>query len=113
MDGSFDAGLKAGTEVEITASCGGLGTDGFQYTFCPEAAVDLTNSDRTCAWFLVQGNKTVSHHGPVCRPWRMGIAKPICPSRHFRSESIGFSTKSKKPICEIYGISASGTCGSR
>ena len=56
MDGTFNAGLKAGTEVVVATCRCCLGAYCLQKAFGPQAAVHLANTNRAGAWLLVESD---------------------------------------------------------
>jgi hypothetical protein len=111
MDGAFDAGLEAGTKVEIAARCRRLRANCLQEAFGPQAAVHLADADRASAWLLVESNQAIRHHGTVCRPWRRGVGEPVGPGRHLLPHRLGLSSKAKQPVGQVDCISAAGASG--
>ena len=111
MDGTFDACLEAGAEVEVATRSRRLRADCLQKAFGPQATVHLADTDWASAWLLVEGNQAIRHHGAVGRPRRRGVGEPGRPSRHLLPQRLGLTSEAKKPDGKVNGVGSAGSGG--
>ena len=107
VDCAFNAGLEAGAEVEVAAGRRCLrATNCLEEAFGPQASVHLADADRASAWLLVESNQAIRHHGPVGRPWRRGVGKPVRSGRHLLLQRFGLASEAEQPVGQVDGVGA-------
>eukprot|EP00957_Ditylum_brightwellii_P041800 3165101-Ditylum_brightwellii.AAC.1 len=76
MDGAFDAGLEAYTELICQADSRDIVTVNSYNALTKHAEEDFTHSNRAYAWALVKDDELTGNYCPICGPWWAGVCQP-------------------------------------